>query len=251
MTEVEYLVPDWPAPERVVALCTTRVGGYSTQGFAELNLAEHVGDDPQRVAANREVLTAALGGGIRFQWLEQVHGTGVVQARPDGVVRRGDAAVTAEAGLACCVLTADCLPVFFASRQGDAVAVAHAGWRGLAAGVLEHTLAGFPAAARDTLVWLGPAIGPCHFEVGAEVLAAFLESSDERDANAVSNCFIATDNGKYLANLYRLASIRLARSGVVSVTGGTFCTYCDSSRFYSYRRHQTTGRMASLIYLKP
>jgi len=245
-----WLCPDWDAPDNVVALTTTRRGGSSSGGYADFNLADHVGDFPASVQHNRARVRELLGGRLEFQWLEQVHGTQVVQAQRGGGIQRADAVFTTKPDLVCCVLTADCLPVFLAARKGDAVAVAHAGWRGLAAGVLENTVASFPAPDDEIIAWLGPAIGPCHFQVGTEVREAFLDSVGARLKTEFESCFVAdSEPSRYRADLYRLAALKLASSGI-KVSGGGFCTYCESDRFYSYRRQQDTGRMASLIYLK-
>jgi YfiH family protein len=243
-----WISPTWDAPASVIALTTTCRTDNGNDN-ADFNLAAHVGDNPESVQRNREQLQQRLGGQIDFQWLDQVHGTKVVTAKRGEGPQEADAVYTCEPDLACCVLTADCLPVFLTVRSGQAVAVAHAGWRGLAAGVLENTVASFPAAEEQMIAWLGPAIGPCHFQVGAEVREAFLDSSNGLKT-AFEACFVAdAEAGKYRADLYRLASARLANLGV-EVSGGGFCTYCEPDRFYSYRRQRNTGRMASLIYLK-
>jgi len=188
------------------------------------------------------------------QWLEQVHGIAVVEACGDGLTRCGDAVYVDTPGFAGAVLTADCLPVLFASRTGRRVAAAHAGWRGLAAGVLENTLARFPESPAQISVWLGPAIGPCHFEVGAEVRETFLTSTP---ATAASRRLLeqafrpSASPGRFFADLYALARIRLAACGVTQVSGGSECTFCNTEQFYSYRRDARTGRFVSLIGLAP
>jgi YfiH family protein len=244
---IEYLVPDWPAPPVVRAAITTRPGGVSRAPWDSLNLADHVGDDAACVAENRRRLRRALGLPAEPFWLHQVHGCDVADA--DAAAGdspcEADAAVATRPGRVCAVLTADCLPVLFCSRQGDWVAAAHAGWRGLAAGVLERAVARAPVAAADVLAWLGPAIGPAAFEVGAEVRAAFLAE----DAG-VAGCFAPSPAGRWLADLYGLARRRLERSGVGWVGGGSLCTFTDAGRFFSFRRDGTTGRMASLIWLQ-
>jgi YfiH family protein len=246
------LIPDWPSPASVHAVVTTRAGGVSPAPWDSLNLGTHVGDDPVRVQENRARLQAALESIAPAQppqWLNQVHGTRVVEAEPDAG-RRGswlpdaDAVTTARAQLPCVVMTADCLPVFFCDRAGTRVAVAHAGWRGLCEGVLEATLAAFPAPA-DVLAWLGPAIGPDAFEVGGEVREAFLA----RQPEAAAQFRPGPNAGRYLADLYGLARLRLAAAGVTAVSGGGLCTYSDRERFYSYRRDGQTGRLASVIWL--
>lgn len=242
--DTEWLVPDWPVPAGVKALVTTRAGGVSAGRYASLNLGTHVGDDPQAVAENRARLRRHLP--AEPKWLEQVHGTdvAVLESGSAPVVPRADAAVTREAGEVCAVLTADCLPVLLCDRGGTVVAAAHAGWRGLAAGVLEATVAHMEAAPASLMAWLGPAIGPQVFEIGDEVREAFMNV----DAAAEGAFRPGAAHGKWLADLYRLARLRLARAGVREVWGGGWCTYGDPRRFYSYRRDGATGRFASLVW---
>ncbi len=237
----DWLQPDWPAPQRVRSRVTTRSAGVSLPPYDGLNLGSHVGDDPLAVAENRRRLQAAIGSCPA--WLEQVHGVRVVPADPQRV-EQADASWTATPGLACAVLTADCLPVLFCDRAGSRVAAAHAGWRGLAAGVLEATLDALALPGSEVLVWLGPAIGPAVFEVGAEVREAFLQAHPQ----AVAAFSHGAQPGKYLADIYQLARIRLAARDVTAVFGGGFCTVSDP-RFYSYRQAPRTGRFASLIWL--
>lgn len=240
----DLLIPDWPAPARVRAVVTTRAGGVSQAPFATLNLGEHVGDDPQAVAENRRRLQALLG--CQPAWLNQVHGVAVVEADPARVLE-ADASWSAAPGVACTILTADCLPVLFCNLAATRVAAAHAGWRGLAAGVLERTVAALECPADRVLAWLGPAIGPQAFEVGAEVRDAFVSQHAEAAAAFVHSAH----PGRFMADLYRLARIRLAAIGVEAVYGGGRCTYGEAERFYSYRREPRTGRLASLIWLEP
>lgn len=248
---MNWLQPEWPAPPHVVALCTTRQGGVSLPPFDDFNLAQHVGDDPERVAANRERLQAGLSGVGAISWLNQVHGTAVVAADA-AHVPDADAQHTDAQGLACTVLTADCLPVLFCDRAGTEVAAAHAGWRGLCDGVLEATVATFRAAPGELLAWLGPAIGPERFEVGEEVRAAFLDRAAQDQRRRTELCFRPGGrDGHWLADIYALAGLRLAAAGVERCFGGGFCTVTDQERFFSYRRDGVTGRMASLIYLIP
>lgn len=240
--------PEWPAPARVRAVATTRVGGGSVGCYAALNLGDHVGDDYACVESNRAQL-ARVPGLIRDPWwLNQVHGTAVVAAG-DGPPRPvADASLTAEAGLACVVLTADCLPVLFCNRAGTLVAAAHAGWRGLAGGLLEATVAALSRAGApppELLAWLGPAIGPAAYEIGAEVRDAFLAADP-----AASGCFSPTRPGHWLLDLYAAARLRLARAGVTAVWGGGFCTHAEPERFYSHRRDGVTGRQATLVWLE-
>ena len=244
---IECLYPEWPAPPAVRAAITTRPGGMSPPPWDSLNLAAHVGDDPGRVADNRLLLRAHLGLPAEPFWLQQVHGCDVADAGGAGAGApcAADAAAASRPGAVCAVLTADCLPVLFCSRQGDWVAAAHAGWRGLAAGVLEQAVARAPVPAADVLAWLGPAIGSAAFEVGHEVRDAFLAD----DAGA-AGCFAPSRTGRWLADLYGLARRRLERCGVGWMGGGGLCTFTDVRRFYSFRRDGTTGRMASLIWLQ-
>lgn len=236
---------DWQAPDHIHALTTTRLDGVSQAPFDGLNLGDHVGDQLEAVDENRQMLMKALGLTVPPQWLSQVHGVRIVEAQPDNKVREADGCWSSAAGQACVVMTADCLPVLITDRKGTRVAAAHAGWRGLASGVLEATLAHFPDP-EDLLVWMGPAIGPLAFEVGSEVREQFvraLPASDE--AFQVS----PTDSSKWLADIYQLASLRLRAAGVKHVSGGDYCTFTESDYFYSYRRDGQTGRMASLIWI--
>jgi hypothetical protein len=240
---IDGLQPAWPAPSNVRAFSTLRHGGVSRGAWASLNLARHVGDDPAAVDENRRRLCAELALPAMPAWLQQVHGTRVVDvgaAQPCG-----DGATTGSPGRVCVVMTADCLPVLFCNRAGTRVAAAHAGWRGLLAGVLEATVARFDDPPGEILAWLGPAIGPEAFEVGEDVRSAYLE----RDEPAARH-FRAGRPGHWLADLYGLARGRLQRAGVTAVSGGEYCTYSDPERFFSYRRETNTGRMASLIWLQ-
>lgn len=245
------LTPDWPAPAGVRALITTRNGGVSAAPYDALNLGDHVGDDPEAVAENRRILRRECQLPNAPLWLTQVHGCQVAacdQAAPGAVA---DAAFAQDPGRICSVLTADCLPVLFCNRSGTAVAAAHAGWRGLAGGVLENTLARFAEPPQDILAWLGPAIGPDVFEVGDEVRRAFVEQRPD-DALAFRGPGEGAPqprSGRWLADLYRLAYNRLSGRGLGFIGGGGFCTFSDAERFYSYRRDGDTGRMASLIWI--
>lgn len=238
----DWLIPDWPAPARVKACVTTREGGVSLAPFDSLNLGDHVGDDPAAVAENRRRLTDHFS--ITPAWLQQVHGIDVVEADPARVAT-ADASWSTTPGIACTAMTADCLPVLFCNRAGTHVAAAHAGWRGLANGVLEATLDSLAVPADEILAWLGPAIGPQAFEVGPEVREAFI--AQHADAE---RAFLPSHNaGKFLADIYALARLRLAARGVTAVYGGGLCTVNDP-RFFSYRRNARTGRFASLIWLE-
>jgi len=238
---MNWLTPDWPAPASVKACVTTREGGVSEAPFDSLNLGDHVDDRPEAVAENRRRLTEHFS--IQPAWLQQVHGIAVAHADP-GIVATADASWTTTPGIACTAMTADCLPALFCDRAGTRVAAAHAGWRGLAAGVLEATLDSLDVPAEDVLIWLGPAIGPKAFEVGPEVREVFINQLPE-----AAEAFVPSDNaGKFMADIYKLARLRLAARGVTAVYGGGFCTVTDP-RFFSYRRASRTGRFASLVWL--
>lgn len=239
----DWIVPEWPAPARVRSLLTTRHGGVSRGAYASLNLGDHVGDDPLAVAENRSRLASGLDA-IPL-WLNQEHGIAVVDAEQAFSSPRpvADASFSRKPALACAVMTADCLPVLLCDQSGTVVAAAHAGWRGLHAGVLERTVAAMACAGEEILAYLGPSIGPQAFEVGDEVRAAFVES--DRQAEAAFKPL----RGKWLADIYLLARQRLARLGVNAVFGGNYCTVEEAERFFSYRRDGVTGRMASMIWL--
>lgn len=236
----DFLMPDWPAPPNVHALVTTRVGGASVGPYASLNLGDHVGDDPTAVAENRRRLRAILP--AEPIWLRQVHGIRCTDAATTRDAE-ADAACAHAPDIVCAVLTADCLPVLLCDRAGTVVAAAHAGWRGLAAGVIESAVAAMGQPGDRLLAWLGPAIGPASFEVGDEVRAAFMAHDP-----AAAAAFVRHGTGKWLCDLYRLARQRLGALGVSFVGGGEDCTVRDRQRFFSYRRDGATGRMASLIW---
>lgn len=242
----DWLVPDWPAPDAVLAVATTRAGGVSTGPYASMNLGAHVGDDAGAVRDNRRVLRRELGLAAEPRWLSQVHGNTVVDA---GIVGAGtpeaDASVSRARGTACAVLTADCLPVLFAACDGSAVGAAHAGWRGLAAGVIESTVAALQRPPDQLLAWLGPAISQAAFEVGLEVRDAFTAVDP-----AAEEHFEANSRGRLQADLYGLARQRLRAAGVHAVYGGGWCTFEDQRRFFSYRRDRACGRMASVVALR-
>jgi len=235
---------DWRLPTGVHAAFTTRLGGVSSSPWDSFNLATHVGDDPARVEANRTRLKSLLSLPAEPAWLSQVHGTVVadLDSQPQGVIV-ADAAVARVPGRVCVVMVADCLPVLFASRDGKRIAAAHAGWRGLASGVLENAVKALGVAGEELTAWLGPAISQEHFEVGDEVREVFLES--DRIANSR---FKLNARGRWQADLAGLARLRLASIGLTDVHGGNCCTYADRERFYSHRRDGKGGRMAALIW---
>lgn len=243
------LMPDWspwPAPARVRALVTTRhsLQGLSQAPYEHFNLGGHVGDAALAVAANRRQLRACLP--AEPLWLRQVHGVHVARHGSDAPGVEADASVAWQAGQVSAILTADCLPLLLTDQAGTVVAALHAGWRGLAAGVIEATLTAMAVPAAQILAWLGPAIGPQAFEVGADVRAVFCVP----DAQA-AQAFVAQGQDKWLCDLYLLARQRLQAAGVQRIAGGGLCTYSDARHFYSYRRDGVTGRMASLIWLAP
>jgi YfiH family protein len=262
MTGPGLIQTDWPdLPSGVGACTTTRAGGVSRGPFDDgqdgggLNLGRHVGDEPDDVERNRALLQAALPG--RPAWISQVHGVAVADAALAGEqapVMVADASVASAPGVVCAVMTADCLPVLFADLDGKVVGAAHAGWRGLAAGVLRQTVTAMRArGAGELTAWLGPAIGPSQFEVGADVLNAFMaQALGAAERTAVMAAFRQHGErpGKYLADIYALARLALARDGVTRVSGGNRCTASEAQQFYSYRRDNVTGRQATLIWIK-
>ncbi len=246
---MKVIIPEWPAPANVHAVCTTRETGRSSAPWGNFNLAQHVGDNPQQVLRNRAILRDQLNLPVEPCWLEQTHGTHAIntalaQARPEGKLANADASYALHANSVCVVMTADCLPVLFTDSAGKCVAAAHAGWRGLLNGVLESTLAAMPCENNQLLAWLGPAIGPQAFEVGEEVREGFCKQQAE-----AQHAFKPTHPSHYLADIYQLARLRLSNAGVTQIFGGDYCTYSDAKRFYSYRRDGQTGRMASLIWI--
>jgi len=242
---VEWLEPEWPVPGRVRVVSTLRAGGSSAGPYASLNLAAHVGDDPECVNENRRRLREAAAVPGEPLWLEQVHGSGVVAHTGQAGVPRADATIATSPGRVCAVMTADCLPVVLADRAGTRVAVAHAGWRGLAGGVVEATVAALGGDPAELVAWLGPAIGQGAFEVGPELGQIFVDQYPGAAA-----CFAQNKRGRLQADICGLARLALARAGVGSVHGGGWCTLTDRARFFSFRRDGVTGRMATLAWLE-
>jgi YfiH family protein len=254
---IDWVEPEWPAPAGVRAVSTFRSGGVSVAPYASLNLGAHVGDLPEAVAENRRRLEAAAGLPAEPVWLAQVHGTRVVDldtaggrqgagdlAGSAGRLGPADACFARQSGRVCAILTADCLPILLAADSGDLVAAAHAGWRGLAGGVIEATVKALRVAPGKLMAWLGPAIGPRHFEVGPEVREVLLAGDPDADS-----AFTANARGRFMADLSALAHRRLAVLGVRRVYGGGQCTYADAHRYFSHRRDGVTGRQATLIWL--
>jgi polyphenol oxidase len=240
---MKLLFPNWPAPTNIKAYCTTRIGGCSEAPFNELNLAHHVGDDAEHVRQNRELLKKELNLKNEPAWLSQVHGIDAINLKHHTQGIKADASFTTEPEQVCIVMTADCLPLLVCNNQGSEVAAVHAGWRGLLAGVIDNTIQQLTSKAEDLLVWLGPAIGPKHFELNEDIHNQFIQRQPQ-----FSQGFFQRDNSIY-ADIYQLARINLQQLGVTAIYGGDYCSYSQADLFYSYRRNKgNTGRMASLIY---
>ncbi|QIL21406.1 peptidoglycan editing factor PgeF [Thermomonas sp. HDW16] len=243
-----WIDADWPAPPGVRALTTTRYGlGVSAAPFDTFNLGLRSGDEIEAALENRRQLEVALGLPSAPRWLKQVHGVDVV-IEPDFDEPEADAAVTSETGKVLAILTADCLPVVFAARDGSEIAAAHAGWPGLSTGMLEATLAAMRAPAAQLQAWIGPAAGPQRYEIGDEVRERFM-AHDKRAAMA----FVATRPGHWWVDMFAIARMRMADAGIdpQHIHGGGVCTISDSLRFFSHRRDQRTGRMATLVWMSP
>ncbi len=239
---MNILIPEWPAPQNVKALQTTRLGGVSGAPYDSLNLGDHVGDAPLAVERNRMLLEPLLPS--EPVWLKQVHGVAVADAAQATCWPEADACVSAHPGAVCVVMTADCLPVLLCDQKGSVVGAAHAGWRGLCDGVIEQTAHAMKVPPATLMAWLGPAIGAQAFEVGDEVRAEFVARQPEAVA-----AFVQGAPGKWLADIYQLAHLRLNALGITRIYGGRLCTYTDRARFFSYRRDGVTGRMGTFIWL--
>jgi polyphenol oxidase len=241
---MKYIKPDWPAPRNVFAAATTRVGGVSIGPYSSLNLGSHVGDDAHAVSENRKRVRDALNLPVEPTWLNQVHGTNVIEAGAAMQTPTADASVALGPGHVCVVLTADCLPVIFCDNAGTRVAAAHAGWRGLASGILAATIRSLGTKPDRLIAWLGPAIEQSAFEVGNEVREPFLALNPAHEASFVSN-----ERGRWQADIYELARRELVRLGVHNIFGGGFACYADQDRFFSYRRDGATGRMGTFVWI--
>lgn len=244
----EFIIPDWPVPANIKALSSTRVGGVSEHPFNSFNLADHVADKPDHVKENRRLLKVHGLLPAEPYWLKQVHGFKVVAAKLKTEVGHteiiADGSVCEQANIVCAIQTADCLPLLMTTVKGDKVGAVHAGWRGLVAGVIERGIAAMAADPDQLIVWMGPAIGPEHFEVGEDVLQAYERKyADSRDI------FQTTGDKKWHMNIYEAARKILHQCGVKQIYGGGYCTYTDEDRFYSYRRDKDCGRMASMIWM--
>ncbi|MDC9725913.1 MAG: peptidoglycan editing factor PgeF [Gammaproteobacteria bacterium] len=240
------IYPDWPAPDTIKAISTTRQGGFSLPPYSELNLGDHVGDNADSVAQNRESLILQEYLPEAPRWLKQVHGTTVSIASTWQQGDEADAIISDHINQVCSIMTADCLPILLCNQEGDQVAAVHAGWRSLAAGLIEKTVAHFNCPSHEIIAWLGPAIGPSQFEVGNDVYHTFTSHSPHADL-----AFQQTDSNHYLANIYLLAKQRLNALGVHAIFGGERCTVSEPAHFFSYRRDGITGRMASMIWITP
>lgn len=251
MSQLHFITPHWPAPAHVKALQTTRTGGVSLAPYASLNLGMHVGDDAARVTKNRQLLRAFLPS--EPVWVNQVHGTEVIDAAKNIGLQDADASLTTQAHVVCVTMTADCLPVLLCDKAGTVVAAVHAGWRGLCDGAIEATIYKMAIRPSDILAWLGPAIGEHAFEVGDDVRQQFIQQ-DSQAEQAFKPVAMHLSNDKWLCNMVLIAQQRLNKLGVTHIYGGglneDFCTYTDEARFFSYRRDNLTGRMASLIWLE-
>ncbi len=245
MQNLTFITPHWAAPANVKALQTTRIGGVSQGSYASLNLGEHVNDDPLAVAHNRQLLSPYLPS--EPVWVNQVHGIEVIDATKSGCLENADGAYASQANVVCVTMTADCLPVLLCDKAGTVVAAVHAGWRGLCDGVIEAAIAKMPVVPEDILAWLGPAIGPNAFEVGDDVREQFMQKDEQAESA------FKPYGDKWLCDIYTIAKQRLISVGVKAIYGGSvneeFCTYTDETRFFSFRRDNATGRMASLIWL--
>lgn len=242
---MKNITPDWNAPEHIRAFTTVRTGGVSQVPFDSFNLGDHVGDNPKDVQQNRQLLVEQFGLPHFPLFLTQTHSTRVIRLPYDGDNLEADAVYTDQLNQVCLVMTADCLPVLFYSKDGKEVAAAHAGWRGLCDGVLENTVAEFACSPTEICAWLGPAIGPTKFQVGKEVIEQFCAFDPQAELAFIAD---PTTSGKFLGNLYQIAQQRLNKLGITEIFGGEHCTFIEQERFFSYRRDKQTGRMASLIW---
>ena len=241
---VNWLQADWPAPDFIKAGTTLRQGGVSKGDYASFNLATHVGDELAAVEENRAILTRNLNIPDAPQWLEQIHSTKAVLLPNGETIPKADASYTSKENVVCAVMTADCLPLLVTNKQGSCVASIHAGWRGLCDGIIETTIKKLPVDPESLLVWLGPAIGADVYEVGEEVYDAFIKTEVE-----AKQAFISVSEGHWLFDIYQLARLRLNKTGVKQIYGGDRCTLSEEQQFYSYRRDDVTGRMASMIWI--
>ena len=247
MSNLPLICPRWEAPDSIAAFVTTRAGGVSQAAFDSLNLADHVGDAADAVASNRQRLRDTFPGIYGWQWLRQVHGARVVVLQGEVSPVEADAVITREAGLALSILTADCLPLLLTAEDGSEIAAVHCGWRGLASGIVGNTIQAMQTPSELILAWMGPAIGPCHFEVGRDVYDALSAILSE---DVLASAFTPATGEKFMANLYEVATVLLRKQGVLRISGGGLCTSCDQRRFFSYRVSPVCGRIATTICIR-
>lgn len=243
-SSLPFIIPDWPAPTKIHAVCTTRVGGISQSPYHSLNLGDHVGDDPIAVTQNRHTLSKALHLPSPPCWITQVHGVRVINTQNWQTGEEADGIYTTIPNAICAVMTADCLPILLCDKKGQYVAAIHAGWRGLADGIIESTIAQAPCDPKEIMAWLGPAIGPKSFEAGDDVRNIFLSQNPADESG-----FSILGNSKWLVDMYHIARQRLNAVGVSNIYGEVECTVLNPERFFSFRREGITGRMASLIWI--
>ena len=253
MKSISKNLPDWPAPKSIHAFVTERTGGFSERKFASLNLAYHVDDDASAVEQNRDLLQSSVPGNLAFQWLNQIHSSIANTVSIPSSPIKGDSLICREPGIVCCVLTADCLPIFLTNTKGTEIAVIHAGWRGICQGILANTVNEMRSPPGGLMAWLGPAIGPCHYEVGGDLKDIFRESFDSKELWAeIEECFgFSPIANKFFLDLYKTAAAILRHLGINDIYGGNHCTFRDEDKFYSYRRDKETGRMVSAIFIEP
>ena len=253
MTSIIKNLPNWPAADWIHAFVTERAGGFSTGKFASLNLAHHVNDDFSIVERNRGLLKSSVSADLTFQWMHQIHSDIVNVVSVPSSPLKGDSLICREPGIACCVLTADCLPVFLTNLKGTEIAIIHAGWRGMCRGVLNKTVNKMRSQPNDLMAWLGPAIGPCHYEVGHDLKIAFKKSISSKNLwSRIETCFAeSSTEGKFFLDLNKTAVAILNHLGVSNIYGNDQCTFRDSEKYFSYRRDGETGRMVSTIFIDP
>ena len=253
MTSILKTFPNWPAADRVHAFVTERTGGFSTGKFASLNLAHHVNDDFSTVERNRDLLQLSVPADLTFQWLNQIHSDIANVVSVPSPPMKGDSLICREPGIACCVLTADCLPIFLTNLKGTEIAIIHAGWRGICKGILSNTINKMRSEPYDLIAWLGPAIGPSHYEVGDDLKDAFRKSiTSNKLWSRIEACFReSSTEGKFFLDLYKTAKAILNYLGVRTIYGGNQCTFRDREKYFSYRRDGETGRMANTIFIDP
>ncbi|MBT4836502.1 MAG: peptidoglycan editing factor PgeF [Methylococcales bacterium] len=243
MPPYDWLSPDWPAPENIRAICTTRSGGCSLFPYHSMNLGDHVDDDLQHVNANRQHLKRILALPRDPRWLTQIHGNEIIDADKDTKSMAADGIITSRNNMVCTVLTADCVPVLLCDQNGHQVCAVHAGWKGLAGCIIAQAIAKFDCKSSKLMAWIGPAISQVNYQVNQAMVSSFVEQSI-----SYQQAFKYVDNDQYLADLVLLAKLQMQALGLNQIYGGQWCTFADDSKFFSYRRQNITGRMATLIW---